>query len=205
MLVPRSVPSLFRSPPPGRNWVEQARPFRNYPGVTRSISPTAADLPPDAPVEERIIALRQDGLSTAGIAKRLQLPHAEVHAVISDWAAGYFGPNRRNDMLAIVTARLERLFEAHREKAYRGDIQATNACLKVCAHLASMHGLYQPSIAFANSTSNVMIDARPITSTDRLEKALAALIEDGKKTAVAKAAPAAAHDSVAAVPAETSE
>jgi hypothetical protein len=84
--------------------------------------------------------LRQDGLSTAGIAKRLQVAHAEVHAVITDWAAGYFGPNRRND-LAIVTSRLERIFHAHKDKAYRGDVQETNACLKCCAHLSALHGL----------------------------------------------------------------
>jgi hypothetical protein len=93
-------------------------------------------------------------------------------------------------MLAIVTARLERLFEAHREKAYRGDIQATNACLKVCAHLASMHGLYMPSIAFANNnTTNMVIDARPANSMDKLEAALNRLIADQKAEA-AKAAKA---------------
>jgi hypothetical protein len=149
----------FSGPQIGCDWIEQAPLLRNYPGVTRSISHTAADLPLDAPIRDRIIALRQDGLSIAGIAKRLQVPHAEVLAVITDWAAGYFGPNRRNDMLAILTARLERIFQAHKDKAYRGDVQATNACLRCCAHLSALHGLYQPSIAVANnSTSNVMID-----------------------------------------------
>jgi hypothetical protein len=99
-----------------------------------------------------------------------------------------------------------KLAHAHKDKAYRGDVQATNACLKCCAHLSALHGLYQPSIAVANTrTSNTMIvDARPMSGTDRLEAALNALVADQKAEA-AEAAKAAEHDPVAAVPAETSE
>jgi hypothetical protein len=138
--------------------VEPVLSLRDCPGVTRSLSPTAADLPADASVADRIVALRCDGMSVAGIAKRLQVPHAEVHAALADWAAGYFGPDRRSTMLGIVTARLERIFHAHKDRAYRGDIQATSACLKVCAHLASTHGLYTPSVALANHSTTDEID-----------------------------------------------
>jgi hypothetical protein len=70
-----------------------------------------------APLEERIVALRQDGLSVRGIAKRLGLRDSEVHAILADWSSGYFGPNRRGDMLAIVTSRPERIYASHRDKA----------------------------------------------------------------------------------------
>jgi DNA-binding transcriptional MerR regulator len=151
---------------------------RIIPAMTKSISPTAADLSPDASTEERIIALRQDGLSVAGIAKRLQIPHQEVHATIPTWSASYFGPNRRPDMLAIVTARLERLYQAHKEKAHKGDTTSAHICLKVCAHLSAMHGLYQPAISAINNVHNSMlIDATPRqTSTDRIEAALNQLV-----------------------------
>jgi hypothetical protein len=154
-----------------------------------------ADLPPSATLADKIIALRTDGHSIPGIAKKLKLPPREVHAVVGEWSAGYFGPNWRGDMLAIVTHRLERLFAAHREKAYRGDPQATQLCLKALAHLCSVHGLYQPSIAVANST-NMVIDARP-TATDRIEKAINALIEDQRRQEAARAVEAEA------APAET--
>jgi len=181
--------------------IELALLFGNYPPVTRSVSPTAADLLPDAPIEDRIVALRCDGMSIAGIAKRLRVPHAEVHAVLADWAAGYFGADRRATMLAITTARLERIFSAHREKAYAGDIQSTNACLKCCAHLASMHGLYMPSVGLVNHNSVTVVDARPQTPIDKLETALARLLGDQRKAeaqtieadAVPAEAPTAGH------------
>jgi hypothetical protein len=65
--------------------------------MTKSISPTAVDLGPDATVEEKIIAYRLDGLSVAGIAKKINIPHGEVHATIAAWSAAYFGPSRRSD------------------------------------------------------------------------------------------------------------
>jgi hypothetical protein len=93
-------------------------------------------------------------------------------------------------MLAIVTARLERLYQAHWEKAYRGNPAASHIVLKCCAHLSALHGLYQPAVSAINNVNNTMlIDATPRqTSTDRIEAALNALIEDGKRTAAAKAA-----------------
>jgi hypothetical protein len=43
-----------------------------------------------------------------------------------------------------------------------------------------MHGLYQPAVSALNIHNSMMIDATPRqTSTDKIETALNALIEDG--------------------------
>lgn len=126
---------------------------------------------------DKIVALRQDGLSVAGIAKKLNIPHGEVHATMAAWSAAYFGPNRRSDMLAIVTARLERLYQAHREKAYKGNSASSHIVLKCCAHLSALHGLYQPAVSALNVNNTMMIDATPRqTSADGVEAALNQLI-----------------------------
>jgi hypothetical protein len=81
-------------------------------------------------------------------------------------------------MLAIVTSRLERLYQAHKDKAYKGNTTSAHICLKVCAHLSALHGLYQPAVSALNVNNTMMIDATPKqTSTDRIEAVLNQLID----------------------------
>jgi hypothetical protein len=75
-------------------------------------------------------------------------------------------------MLAIVTSRLERLYQVHKDKAYKGNTTSAHICLKVCAHLSALHGLYQPAVSALNVNNTMMIDATPKLASRRCSTSL---------------------------------
>jgi len=66
------------------------------------------DLSADAPLDEKIIAMRQAGLSAPAIARRLGLAAADVHGVVSAWSSNYFSATRRADMVSVPSSLVAR-------------------------------------------------------------------------------------------------
>jgi hypothetical protein len=87
-------------------------------------------------------------------------------------------PDVRRHGLAIELARLDRLLEAAWPKAMGGDLAAIVVAEKLSARRCVMLGLHAPQEAVLR----IIEESRPKeTSTDRIEAALNALIEDRRR------------------------
>jgi hypothetical protein len=127
-------------------------------------------------IDDRIIQMRLDGRSVRSITDTLKVPAARVRATVSAWAAASL-PADRLESLALQLGRIERLLADFTPLARSGNMKALTACVKLLNQQALLLGLYQPT------QSIVQLEPTPHreTSTDKIERALNALLEDQKR------------------------
>jgi hypothetical protein len=125
--------------------------------------------------DAEIIEARIAGKSVRAIAKNQRGRHQPrdrslCHVVITDKV--------RKHSLALELERLDQLQAVFYERALGGDVQSAILVTKIIERRGVMLGLHVPQTAVLK----IVDDAAPKeTSTDRIERALNALIEDQKK------------------------
>lgn len=125
-----------------------------------------------------IIRLRIGGRSVHAIAKELQVSLQRVRDTISNWAdAELHGLRLRKDTLALELARLDEMESAFYQDALAGNSKAGALCLRIGQCRALLLGLNLPQ----THVLQIVNEPPRKTGIDRIEAALNALLEDGRK------------------------
>ncbi len=128
--------------------------------------------------DDDIIRQRISGRSVRAIAKARRCSVADVNAVIDRWASVALTAEARKHGLALELARLDELQQVFFRRACEGDVASGALVEKIIARRCVMLGLHAPQTAVLK----IVDEATPKeTSTDKIERALQALIEDQKK------------------------
>lgn len=125
--------------------------------------------------DDIIIQARIQGRSVHAIAKARGISTAEVNRVIDRWCDDTLTDKARKHTLTLELARFDQLQQTFYQRALEGDVQCGVLVTKIIERRGVMLGLHVPQTAVLK----IVGEAAPKqTTTDRLEKALAALIED---------------------------
>lgn len=125
--------------------------------------------------EDKILLQRVMGKTTCAIARDTGITEAEVERIIADHTDSTLVADIRKKSLALDLTRLDLLLKVCMSRAVRGNMQAVLAALKIIQRRCTMLGLHTPQL----HTLQIVDATTPKqTSTDRLEAALNALVED---------------------------
>lgn len=128
--------------------------------------------------DDEIVQQRIAGKSMRAIAKAQRRSVAEINSVIDRWSSVALTAEARKHGLALELARPDELQRTFYEKALEGDIASDALVEKLITRRCVMLGLHAPQTAVLK----IVAEATPReTSTDKIERALNALIEDQRK------------------------
>jgi hypothetical protein len=128
--------------------------------------------------DDLIVRQRIAGRSVRAIAKALSISVAEVNRAIDRWAETVVNPALRKQTLALELARLDEMQLVFYERALEGDVPSGALVSKLIERRGVMLGLHTPQTAVLQ----IVDEAKPReTSTDRIERALNALLTDCRK------------------------
>jgi hypothetical protein len=111
------------------------------------------------------------------IAKTKGISLADVNRALDLFSEATFNDNVRKHTLALELARLDELQEVFYKQALAGDVQSAQLVLKLIERRCIILGLHTPQTA----VMQLVAEVPKKTSTDRIEAALNALLEDQRK------------------------
>lgn len=125
--------------------------------------------------DDAIIRQRIAGKSVREIAKAQRTSVDAVNQAIDRWSSVALTAEARKHGLALELARLDQMQQVFFQRACEGDVAAGALVEKIIARRCVMLGLHAPQTAVLK----IVDEATPKhTTTDRLEAALTALIDD---------------------------
>jgi len=137
--------------------------------------------PNEAERAERVIRARTAGWSVRRIAAEEGIPPAQVNGILDDWVGGVVGQKLREREYCLLLERNDELIEALRPRALqgrnRGIIREYNAAL---SRRATLLALRPPKETHVRILAE---ETQRVTSFDRMNDAVRALIEQRPKTA----------------------
>jgi hypothetical protein len=127
--------------------------------------------------DDDIIRQRISGKSVHAIAKTKGISLADVNRALDLFSEATFNDKVRKHTLALELARLDELQEVFYKQALSGDVQSAQLVLKLIERRCIILGLHTPQTA----VMQLVAEVPKKTSTDRIEAALNALLEDQRK------------------------
>lgn len=126
-------------------------------------------------LEQKILRHRIAGFSEYHIAKTEGITVGEVKRILRNYAHGVLDDDCRRNHLALELARIDMLQQQYYAKAMNGDLQAAQFVSKLIERRCVMLGLHTPQMHTLQIIDNT---TQRKSTTDRLEAAISALIED---------------------------
>jgi hypothetical protein len=128
--------------------------------------------------DDEIINQRINGRRVHAIARASGITVAEVNRIIDLWADQAITDKVRKHTLTLKLARLDELQQTFYARALEGDVQCGALVTKIIERRSVMLGLQTPQTAVLQIVNKA---APKETSTDKIERALDALLEDQRR------------------------